>query len=66
MTQSQSSVIKFSSFVFLPAEISDNKTPGGGTRPSKIYTREALKLLSPKFFMPQSQSSVGSFIFSST
>jgi len=34
MTQSQSSVIKFNSFIFLPPKISDSKTTGGGMCPS--------------------------------
>jgi len=46
MIQSQSSVTKFSSFIFLPPEVSDNK-PGmdgwggdvGGHVPSNIFTR---------------------------
>jgi len=33
MTQSQSSVIKFNSFIFLPPEVSDNKTREGGHVP---------------------------------
>jgi len=33
MTQSQSSAIKFSYFIFLPLEVSDSKTTGGGTSP---------------------------------
>jgi len=62
MTQNQSSVIKLSSFIFLPPEVSDSKTPGGGHVSSNIYTKGTLKLLSPNFFMPQSLF-VGSFIF---
>jgi len=66
MTQNQSSVIKFSSFIFLPPEFSDSKTMEGGNVSSNIYIRGTLMLLSPNFFMPQSQSSVikcSSFIF---
>jgi len=40
MTQSQSSVIKFSSFIFLLPEVSDNKPrwPGGeGTHPPTFH-----------------------------
>jgi len=59
MTQSQSFVIKFSSFIFLPPdEVSDSKTTGEGHISLNIYTRRALKVLSSNFFMTQSQSSV--------
>jgi len=48
MTQSQSSAIKFSSFIFLPPEVSDSKTTGGGHVPPNIYTK-GLYVLSPTF-----------------
>jgi len=39
MTQSQSSVIKFSSFIFLPPEVSDSKTGGEGDSPPQHFSR---------------------------
>jgi len=50
MTQSQSSVIKFSYFIFLPPEVSDSKTRGGGGRvPPTFHQVGALMLVSPTF-----------------
>jgi len=48
MTQSQSSVIKFSSFIFLPPEVSDSKTRERGTHPLNVFTMGALLLLYSK------------------
>jgi len=56
MTQSQSFVIKFSSFIFLPSEVSDSKTRMGSV-PLTFSPGEGTMLLSPNFFMTQSQSS---------
>jgi len=38
MTQSQYSVIKLSSFIFLPPKVSDSKTRGWGRFPFNIFT----------------------------
>jgi len=63
LPQSQSSGIKFISFIFLPLEVSDSKTQGGGegdTSPQH-FTRRANA--SSNFCETQSQSSVIKFSF---
>jgi len=67
MTQSQSSVIKLSSFIFLPPDVSDSKTEGDASLPTFLPGAFVIPMLSsPNFFTTQSQSFVikfSSFIF---
>jgi len=50
MTQSQSSVIKFSSFIFLPSEVSDSKTTGGGHVPPTCTSGGNTNAFVPQLF----------------
>jgi len=62
---SQSSVIKFSSFIFLPPEVSDSKTrrEGEASLSPNISPGGSTNTFVPNIFMTQSQSSVIKFIF---
>jgi len=69
MTQSQSFVIKYNSFIFLQHEVSDSETLGRGTRPPNISPGGSTNAFVPKVFHDKSQSFVikfSLFIFSTT
>jgi len=68
MTQSQYFVIKFSSFLFLPPEVSDSKTTRGVIRPPQHFYQGGIKAFVSQLFHDAKSIFIkfSSFIFSTT